>query len=218
MAQRDSFKRPFGKWHQNVFVATLCDNWKMCKRQGIQITPSSHNFQKMSRAALSQKLCPFDLEERIRSKMKRWCFKDAPRHVAVRLVKNFTTFEGRLPPAVISTYFRALWNGIPTSRRMATCENFTAVPCVFGCSITAADSLEHYCRCPRLQEAIDPFMSTRCNGLEDFFGTLKGMTDMDRLNCARRVRVTCRAMQLARGMHYDSILEIVHLEWNRTFL
>ena len=136
VAQRDSFKRPFGKWHQNAFVATLCDNWNMCKRQGIQITPSSHNFQKVSRAALSQKLCPFDLEERIRSKMKRWCFKDAP----------------------------------------------------------------------------------SCNGLEDFFGTPKGMTDIDRLNCARRVRVTCRAMQLARGMHYDSILEIVHLEWNKTLL
>jgi hypothetical protein len=54
VAQRDSFKRPFGQWHQNAFVATLCDNWNMCKRQGIQITPSSHNFQKISRAALSQ--------------------------------------------------------------------------------------------------------------------------------------------------------------------
>ena len=218
VTQRDSFRRPFGKWHQRAFATTLHDNWNMCKRQGIRTVASGENFQKITRAMLSQKLCPFDLEERIRLKMKRWCFKDAPGHVAARLVNNFATFCGKLPPAVISTYFRALWNGVPTSRRMETCKDFKTVPCVFKCSSTAADSLEHYCRCPKLQEAFSPLTRSRCHDLDGFFGTAKGLEDRDRLDCARRVRATCRAIQLARGMHYDSILEVVHLEWNRTFL
>ena len=59
------------------------------------------------------------------------------------------------------------------------------------------------------------FRST--DNLEDFFGTAKGLTDTERLECARRVRVTCRAIQLARAAEYDSISEVVNLEWNRTF-
>ena len=217
LAQVDSFSRPFGKWHQCAYVETLCTNWNMFKRQGISIDASIANFQSVSRLMIAQKLAPFDLEERIRSKVMRWHFKDAPRHVAARLVKNFETLSGKVPPAVISTYLRALWNGIPTSRRMATLRDFQMVPCVFKCSITAADSLEHYCRCPKLKEAFAPLTNSRSDNLEDFFGTAKGLTDTERLECARRVRVTCRAIQLARAAEYDSISEVVNLEWNRTF-
>ena len=218
VAQLDSIRRPFGKWHQNAYAKTLRENWVSCKQHGVRINAAASNSQKASRAILVQKLCPFDIEERIRSKVKRWLFKDPPRHVAMRLARNFGALKGKLPPAVISSFFRALWNGIPTSRRMATCPDFKQVPCVFKCSSAAADSLEHYCRCPKLQEAFEPLTQYRCRDLDDFFGTAKGESEQDRLECARRVRVTCRAVQLARSGQYDSIIEIVHLEWNRTFL
>ena len=53
-----------------------------------------------------------------------------------------------------------------------------------------------------------------CRSLDDFFGTSKGLSDERKLECARRVRVTCRAVHLSRIAHYESLNELVLMEWS----
>ena len=154
--QADYLRRPFGMWHNRSFATVLRDSFSHFQKQGIipqSIRRWTGNFQKLAREAIAQQICPYDLEENIRKNSSRWKFKDPPRHVAARLVGNFQLFHGKLSPAVVATYLRTLWNGIPTSRRMRTCKEFKVVGCVFVYSFHAQDSLEHYCRCPKLQAA-----------------------------------------------------------------
>ena len=216
-AQMNSLRRPFGSWHARSYAKVLWDNWEDYNRKGIALDISLHkqHFQKEVRASIARKVAPYDIEERIRVNTKRWKFQDPPRQVTMRLINNFRAAEKRLPPAVRATYLRALWNGIPTTRRMRTCEGFKKVGCVFKCSERAEDSLEHYCRCPALQKAFEHVTSRKVRNLDDFFGTNKGLSDDERVECARRVRVTCRAIQLARG-GCASLSEVVALEWSRT--
>ena len=210
-AQLETFRRPFGRWHQQSYASILCGNWSTCKSHGIVIDTAAENFQKIHRMRVVAKLHPFDAEERIRRKMKRWKFKDP---VAAKLAETFRLLNGRVPPAAIASYLRALWNGLPTSRRMATCQGFHRTQCVFHCSTTADDSLEHYCRCPALKAAFARLTNDTVDCIDDFFGVRKGMDISSRVNCAKRVRVTCRAIQLARISPDVSLPEIVQLEWN----
>ena len=214
----DCLRRPFGVWHDKSYAQMLCDNWTFIRQQGIKLSASRdlQQFQKEARARIARKLVPYDIEERIRKKIERWKFQDPPRLVVSRLARTFQILQERVPPAVRSTYLRALWNGVPTSRRMRTCKDYTIVGCVFKCSERAEDSLDHYCRCPALQDALKPLTSKRVQRLDDFFGTTKGLTDDERVECAWRVRVTCRAVQLARSGRYGSTQELVALEWFRS--
>ena len=125
-AQRESLHRPFGNWHSKSYAQLLCDNWDFAYKSGVKINldVTLKHFQQEARIALAKKLVPYDMEERIRSKVSRWNFQGPPRLVASRLVRNFEMMQKAAPPAVISTYLRALWNGIPTSRRMRTCKDF----------------------------------------------------------------------------------------------
>lgn len=99
---------------------------------------------------------------------------------------------------------------------MRTCKEFKVVGCVFACSVHAQDSLEHYCRCSKLQAAFLAISVKPTGCLDDFFGTYRGMDPKSKVECARRVRVTCRAVQLARSGEYDSLEELVAMEWQRT--
>ena len=134
---------------------------------------------------------------------------------AERIAKNFQAFKGKLPSATIASYFRALWNGIPTSRRMATCSGFAQVTCDFSCSPPEEDSLEHYCRCRRLRSAMVVATPVIGEHLDDVFGVRRDLTLAERLACANKVRVACRAIQLFRNAPYQSLQEVVSMEWNR---
>jgi hypothetical protein len=193
-AKSDSLRRPFGTWHDRSYAQMLCDNWAFIHQQGINLSRSGDlkQFQKEARAEIVRERSHYDIEERIRRKIERWRFQDPPRLVVSRLIETFRILQERMPPAVRATYLRALWNGVPTSRRMRTCKDYTIVGCVFKCSERAEDSLEHYCRCPLLQDALKPLTLKNVQRLDDFFGTTKGLSDDERVECARRVRVTCR--------------------------
>jgi hypothetical protein len=216
-AQMHSLRRPFGVWHARSYAKMLCDNYDQLRQKGIEMDSSGDNFQKHARAEIQRRLAAYDLEERIRTKVKRWKFQDPARHVAVRLIDNFKVFQKRLSPATRATYLRALWNGIPTSRRMATCKDFNVVGCVFACTAHAEDSLEHYCRCPKLRPAFNKVGARPVECLDDFFGTWRGLDEDAKVDVARRVRATCRAAQLARKGGYDTCEELVNIEWNKTF-
>ena len=218
IAQMDSLRRPLGMWHQRSFAKRLCDTKRNLHDAGVQMdnfVAKQANFQKTARSAISSVLFPYDPEQRIRAKAARWKFRDSPRHVAQRLLTNFKVLQTKVPPAVRATYLRALWNGVPTSRRMATCKNFQAVSCLFKCTNDAEDSLEHYCRCPVLRAAFAKLTTQPAESLDDFFGTKRGLCDEDRIAIASRVRVTCRLVQLARSGRYSHYQEVAELQWRK---
>ena len=53
----------------------------------------------------------------------------------------------QVTPRFQAAVFRTLWNAWTTERRFQRRQSDTNV-CVFNCSSTAEDSIEHYCRCP----------------------------------------------------------------------
>ena len=167
-AHKTAWNRPFGQWHYQSIATRLCDNHDSLRRSGIKIEKLAtyhKDFQKQARVEIARTLRPYDLEERLRSKIKRWHFADPPRHVAARIRDNLKAFANVLPPAVIASYLRALWNGIPTSRRMSSVQNFVTRNCVFECSATAQDSIEHYCYCSALQTALANIPEIRRKGM-----------------------------------------------------
>jgi hypothetical protein len=224
-AQSNSLRRPFGRWHDGSFAKRLCDNQRNLRLLGMKIdtkAAQTGGFQKVARKTIASTLYRYDMEHRIRCKIGRWKFADPPGHVALRLKENFKLFQNRLPPAVIANYLRVLWNGIPTSRRMATMPSFAHRNCVFDCSRMAQDSIEHYCRCPILHAAVMCVREAETSRLrphcmEDFFGVVKGSSRDDKLLCARQLYVKMRLIHFARrnGCQHDWKF-LAAIEWNKT--
>ena len=63
----------------------------------------------------------------------------------------------RVPPRTWAAVWRTLWNGWATDRRM---QGRGAVhTCIYGCSVDAPDSIEHYACCPRLASICGPVLA-----------------------------------------------------------
>ena len=90
--------------------------------------------------------------ERIRHKLGRWRgvpfgLSGLPGHYTQQVHNVLLHISKETPPRVHAAVFRTLFNGWCTSRRFQK-RHSSANHCVFRCSATAEDSLEHYCRCP----------------------------------------------------------------------
>eukprot|EP00973_Karenia_brevis_P052466 7290200-Karenia_brevis.AAC.1 len=185
-------------------------------------TNCAHHHQKIVRAAIVKQTLPYFLETRIRTKIERWKFSEPAGWVARRLAANFQILSQRVPPTVISSYLRALWNGVPTSRRMASCASFAHRSCVFECDFRADDSLEHYCRCRILSRAVRKIqgacqLSSLPDGIDLFFGCVKGQSIEDRILCARLVYVRSRLIHFARRNGSDNDWDfLADVEFSRT--
>ena len=106
---------------------------------------------------------------------------------------------------------------------MATCPTFKQVRCVFRCNDDAADSLEHYCRCPKLQERFEPLTQYRCRDIEDSFwydqraqfGRLLGMCTTSARNmqgCTSRTFGAVRLHMRSRTYRMEpNLLLIIHV-------
>jgi hypothetical protein len=62
-----------------------------------------------------------------------------------RVHRNFGLIAEWCAPRVLAAYFRTIWNGWATDRRLNSLRD-TVRSCILGCE--AEDSLEHYCCCP----------------------------------------------------------------------
>ena len=103
---------------------------------------------------------------------------------------------------------------------MRSLKGFAHTSCVLRCSPDAEDSLEHYCRCRLLRTALAAHTTFPADSIDDFFAVRKGMTTHERIECARRIRVTCQVVRRARGGGYEltqrTITELVDTEWQNT--
>lgn len=105
--------------------------------------PHRHQHQNYVSQALQQRV-HYNVTERIRHKMQRWKIQDLPPRVLTdRVTTLLSTLSTILPPKVTAAVLRTLFNGWTTARRSQRIGC-----CVFGCSPTAHDSLEHYATCP----------------------------------------------------------------------
>jgi len=89
--------------------------------------------------------------ERIRQKTDRWrnCpygLTGHPGLSAPLIHKHLSKLAKLTPPRIRAAVFKSLWNGWATHRRFQQRMKASNI-CVFGCSQTAEDSIEHYCRC-----------------------------------------------------------------------
>ena len=161
LTQSGSFLRPFGTWHQQSFYKILLDNVAHLEGYGLNMsaiyakaktcndnTPRKKKLQAMIRLEIRPLIAPYNLEFRVREKIQRWRLEGPEATVADRIIRNCMTAGTKCRPCVAGTFFRTLWNGWPTSRRMRTASNATGVcSCLFGCT-RARDELEHYLVCP----------------------------------------------------------------------
>lgn len=227
VAQSNYLRRPFGIWHNRGYAIILCDNEDALaalsiQRRAINIHQSEkhHSFQKAARKLIVARSMSYSMEERVRKKAKRWKFKDPLNHVTQRIMRNIRLFSRSVSLAVRASYLRALWNGIPTSRRMASMPGFYSTNCVFACSATAADSLEHYCRCPKLRDAVTACIAIEAGSserpIDDFFCVNKGMRDEAKVVGARLLHVKLRLIHLARQRgDANDFRFMAAVEWNK---
>ena len=102
-------------------------------------------FQKQVGACLLKQM-RVDPLERVRRKLARWELPGTPRIQSERVLRRLRKLNSLAPPRVAAAVFGTIWNRWTTARRFQQ----RASPlnrCVFGCSQTAEDSIEHYSRC-----------------------------------------------------------------------
>jgi len=104
-----------------------------------------------------------DPVERIRENISRWAeckgrfvgwgIPGYLGQVAPRIHRNLERLRLLVPPRVCASAFRTIFNGWTTHRRFQKRHLPTNV-CVLGCSRTAEDNIEHYCRCPAILQVL----------------------------------------------------------------
>ena len=208
-AHSSVFHRPFGQWHYKSYVQTLCTNAELLKEKGItmaalrQKEPLKLKIQGVAREHIDKILRPYSAESRIREKILRWQFSIPSGIATARMLKVIELLKERAKPAVRASFFRALWNGWPTSRRMRTMKNAApAIHCVFGCS--EEDSLEHYSLC----SVVWKFLSTPApegmgiprewKSRDAFFAIFTGMGDEEKLRAATGLHVVAKMATLCK--------------------
>ena len=210
-AQAESFRRPFGTWHARGYAKILNDNVNSLHAVGIrreriicsQEASTTESFQKVARDLIVKDSMNYSLDERVRKNALRWHFADPLNHATRRLVRNIKVLQHRATPAVRASYLRALWNGVPTTRRMRTMRAFRTTNCVFNCTPRAEDSLEHYCRCPVL--IASHVLDAHVRPIDFFFGVVKGLSEDEITAVATKLHVALRLMHFARlhGCDHD---------------
>jgi hypothetical protein len=233
MAQSNHLARPFGAWHRKSFVHALHSNAQQLRAEGISIDSirgkrkdkSTFHFQKEARLQITIRQSNFDLENRIRHKIARWKLPGPPAIVAARCVRLFTHLGKNASPAVCAGYFRALWNGWPTSARMRSMQGAGPIlACVFNCSCTAEDRIEHYARCPIIWQFLatpgpmGPGFHLDMRGIACFFGLAKEMSEEQRLKAARAVHAVGKVVMYRRHgtvTNESNFVQALRLEWRK---
>jgi hypothetical protein len=160
--QSEYLRRPFGVWHSKSFFKILLDNKTELERNGAttecihKAAKKAHRFgkkkeknafQKVARKVIKARCQPFDAEDRIRTKIRRWGLKGPPAHVARRIANNLKIVGRRCRPCVAGMFFRTLWNGWPTTARMRSMKGAPQTgECLLGC-LHGDDKIEHYLVC-----------------------------------------------------------------------
>ena len=159
-------------------------------------------FQAVASKLLKQKSQPYDAEDRLRYKIRRWKLDGPPAHIARRMLHNLQTVGSRCRPCVAAMVFRTLWNGWPTSARMRTCKDASKTKaCVFGCT-DAEDRLEHYLLCHKVWTVLElpqpQGLNLKQRNLQTMLLARRGMHEEEIVNSAIAVYAIARTVHGVR--------------------
>ena len=205
-AQCNHMARPFGRWHHQSFVHILCSNERNLKAHSMTTRTvrrqedTSFSFQKTAREQIDKRQ-KFDAKNRVRQKIARWSIPGPPAIVATRCVRMLKELRKDLSPAVIAGFFRASWNGWPTTARMRSMPDAPPTAhCLFRCSHTAEDRIEHYAHCPVVRQVLatplpsGPGLQRHPSSIENFFALARGMAKVERARAATAVYAVGKAL------------------------
>ena len=171
------------EWYDNCHVRVLLDARKLAASYGVthktiveairsraphgscqNLFIRSQYQQEAYKQLLKRGDWKLDAEERHRYKQKRWKLHLTPRMGGVRAASLFLRLGKLVRPRVLASILRTHWNGWCTRRRFQQegC-------CVFRCSGTASDSIEHYPFCTIFRAFLENFLHMpRFESLQDF--------------------------------------------------
>lgn len=196
--QTTYFRRPFGRWHQRAYFTILSKLETSLSERGITRTEvrrvcasDKSSFQSAAERLIKKKFSStYYAESRLRQKMLRWKLDGVPGILERRVLRNFETLRAWCAPRVMAAYFRTLWNGWATSRRMRTMagrDGGTGICLLCG---NGQDSLEHYSHCSVFWDfcskarprglGLNPMARSR----ETFFLLQDGMSAEDKVRMA----------------------------------
>ena len=119
------------------------------------MTPRTNDAQRMqqlqmvARREIQNMTNLYNEEFWVRKKMRRWKLEGPDAQVACRILRNCRVVGQSCRPCVLGMFFRTVWNGWPTIRRMRSAHGAKQLQsCVLGCSGDAQDAIEHYLVCP----------------------------------------------------------------------
>eukprot|EP00973_Karenia_brevis_P074853 10403351-Karenia_brevis.AAC.1 len=120
------------------------------KRDLEAVRCKQHGFNLITRQDIKSALAPYDVESRLRHKLKRWQLQGSLPQISREVIKSISVIRDACRPCVISSLFRTIWNGWPTTARMRTMNGAIAPQqCIFGCN-GAEDRTEHYLVCDKV--------------------------------------------------------------------
>jgi hypothetical protein len=231
--QSDYLARPFGAWHRNSFVQMLCVNEQQLRTDNVSINgflsrTKEHgpiHFQKEARLQIRRIRCTFDLENRVRQKLARWKLQGPPAHVSGRCVRVLGHLSKVASPAICAGYLRTIFNGWPTSARMRSMQGAGPImACLFGCSASAEDRIEHYARCPVVWQFLSaawpngPGTNLELKGIDAFFGLCKGMSEERWLLTAKAVHAVGKVVMYRRHAVIapeSNHVQALRMEWRK---
>jgi hypothetical protein len=212
-AQAETFRRPFGKWHDRSFFSILAQTCDELNDIGVTISSvkleqrrfTHCSFQAAAEKMIAQRMAaPYFPLSRVRAKLMRWHVCNIGDVADRRVLRRFELLSHWCPPRVSAIYLKTLFNGWVTDRRLRSLLQSTGVlcrRCVLGCE-SGEDSVDHYALCPVFWAfACDP----RPGGLglreglksrEAFLLVKEGLADAD---C---VRIAVGAYALHRVVQY----------------
>jgi hypothetical protein len=165
---RDWFDRSFLlRLHSNYkdVIASIGPLAELLKRyNGEAMNSNRRSFQRAVYDELLRKH-QYDAEHRIRMVHKRWQLNKPQQHLQTKLdvrtstpalqaeltLRNLRTLASLTTPRIWAAVFSTIWNRWCTARRFQQRHAKHNI-CTLGCSNTAEDSIEHYCRCPYTKE------------------------------------------------------------------
>jgi hypothetical protein len=125
---------------------------RFAKSEDPPLTAASPQFRSHCQALAYEILLKKDtpnFNNRIRYKMHRWQLNVPPHRLADKIHRRLLQLRRLVSPRVLTSVWKLLWNGWITGRRF---QNRSTTFCLFRCSDTAEDSIEHYVRCPIIRE------------------------------------------------------------------
>ena len=144
-------------------------------------------------------------EQRLRGRLERWRLAGPAERIARTVLRQLGVLKRLVPPRLRAATLSTILNRWTTDRRMRHIRGHQR-PCVFGCSPTARDSVEHYFYCHVFRGWATSRLGTNAASCSLAHGLLAvNMTDQQLKVQAVMTYVLYRAVNQVRRRDFDTV-------------